>query len=210
MYSKPIFEPEDRDEVYRLIDDLAFGTLVSAGAAGLVVSHLIFLLDRTRGQSGTLMSHLAAANPHCDAIRAGAPSVAVFEGPHGYISSSWYPGYPARDSAPTWNFSVVHAHGRPAVVDQKATIRHLDDVVAHMERGRDRAWQMKELGPGGMARRLPHILAFELPVERLEAKFKMGQDERRPDTLAAIDELRAEGRTDLAEVMARKNAGRTD
>lgn len=208
MYTKPMFEPEDREEVFRLIDDVVFGSLVSNGANGLVVSHLIFLLDRNRGENGTLMSHLAAANPHCEVIRDGSPCVAIFEGPHGYISSSWYPGYPNRDSAPTWNFSVVHAHGHPVVVGDKAMVRHLNDVVIHMERGREKEWHMKELGPGGMARRMPHVLAFELPIERLEAKFKMGQDERAPDTFAAIDSLRAEGRSDLADLMSRKNKTR--
>ena len=133
----------------------------------------------------------------------------IFNGPHGYISSSWYPEQPVRDSAPTWNFAVVHCHGRPVQIDEHATARHLLELVDVLEGGREDRWHMRELGLGGMQRRIPNIIGFELAANNLEAKFKMGQDERLYDTRGAIDALRVTEPA-LAETMVRHNAGRRD
>jgi transcriptional regulator len=88
------------------------------------------------------------------------------------------------------------------------TARHLLKLVDHMEKGREKRWRVKELGPDGMNRRLPHILGFELPIERLEAKFKMGQDERLRDTRAAIEMLRDKIDPLLSVLMERHNEKR--
>ncbi|RVD56773.1 FMN-binding negative transcriptional regulator, partial [Mesorhizobium sp. M7A.F.Ca.ET.027.03.2.1] len=172
MYSKPEFAPLSHDEVFGLIEAAAFAAVVTAGPQGLVVSHLPFVLDRARGENGTLVSHLARANPHSTLISEGRETVAIFHGPHGYISPSWYPRNPVRDSAPTWNFAVVHCHGHPVPLDEHATARHLLQLVEVLEKDRDDRWRMRELGPGGMERRIPGIMGFDLPVGRLEAKFK--------------------------------------
>lgn len=158
MYTKPEFAPLSRDEVFGLIEAAAFATAVTAGPQGLVVSHLPFVLDRTRGENGTLVSHLARANPHSTLISEGRETVAIFHGPHGYISPSWYPRNPVRDSAPTWNFAVVHCHGHPVPLDEHATARHLLQLVDVLEKDRDDRWRMRELGPGGMERRIPGII----------------------------------------------------
>lgn len=209
MYSRPEFTPADADAAFALIERAVFGTLVTAGPDGPVVSHPIFMLERGEGQNGALVSHLAAANEHCDLIRQGLPTVAIFMAEHGYISSSWYPRRAdgERDNAPTWNFATVHCHGRPRVLDVRETARHIRDCVEHLEAGRDDRWRLKELGPGGMKRRLPNVLGFRLPIERLHAKFKMGQDEPLPDTEAAIGRLEA-GDPALAARMRRENEGR--
>jgi transcriptional regulator len=208
MYSKPVFAPADTLEVYDFIDRTVFGTLVTKSPDSLVISHLIFMLDRTRGAHGTLVSHLSKANEHARLMLEGAESAAIFVGEHGYISSSRYPGYPVRDSAPTWNFSVVHCHGHPRALDADGATAHLRDAVGHLEQGRDQPWNIDELGDEGIARRVANIVAFELPIERLDAKFKLGQDERLPDTCAAIEHLRREGGCPLAVRMEEKNRHR--
>jgi len=209
MYSKPEFAPLSRDEAFGLIEATAFATVVTSGPKGLAVSHLPFVLDRTRGANGTLVSHVAGANPHSALIAQGRETVAIFQGPHGYISSSWYPRNPARDSAPTWNFAVVHCHGHPVPLDDQGTARHLLQLVGVLEKDREDHWHMRELGPGGMERRMPGIIGFDLPIERLEAKFKMGQDERLYDTAGAIRALEASDPA-LAAMMKAHNAHRQD
>ena len=205
MYNRPEFEP-GVPEAARLIETVRLGTLVTQGPERLMASHLPFLLDRERGPHGTLVSHLARANSHAGLIEAGEPCLVVFLGPHGYISSSWYP---QRDSAPTWNFAVVHAHGRPRLLDRGATARHIATLVETQEQGRKDAWQLQEV-----ARRfntmLDRVVGFELPIEHLDAKFKMGQDERLGDTQAAITHLKQDGAEELAVLMHDLNAGRQD
>ncbi|RUW63731.1 FMN-binding negative transcriptional regulator [Mesorhizobium sp. M7A.F.Ca.US.008.03.1.1] len=209
MYSKPEFAPLSQDEVFCLIEEAAFATVVTSGPQGLVVSHLPFVLDRVRGENGTLVSHLARANPQSALIAEGRETVAIFHGPHGYISPSWYPRNPVRDSAPTWNFAVVHCHGHPVSLDDHATAKHLLQLVDVLEKDRDDRWRMRELGPGGMERRVPHIIGFDLPIDRLEAKFKMGQDERLYDTSEAIRALEQNDPA-LATLMTAHNAHRQD
>ena len=210
LHTRPEWSPQSPTEAFELIDRSVIGILVTSGPGGLAVSHLPFLLARARGRNGTLVSHVATVNDHAPLIEGGAPSVAIFRAEHGYISSSWYPADPVRNSAPTWNFAVVHCHGRPQPMTTQRTVRHLVDLVEHMENCRDNHWRVGELGPGGMERRLPNILGFELPIERLDAKFKMGQDERLPDTRGAIEALRAGGDAALADLMERHNQNRRE
>ena len=208
LYTKPEWSPETATEAFELIDRTVLGIFVSCTPLGPAVSHLTFLLDRTRGRHGTLVSHLASDNEHAEFVRNGTMSMAIFRAEHGYISPSWYPSELARDSAPTWNFAVVHCHGCPTPTTSEDTARHLRELVDRMEKGRENRWQLRELGTGGMNRRLPHILGFEMPIERIEAKFKMGQDERLSDTRAAIGKLQDGSNRSLSDLMRRHNEKR--
>jgi len=207
MYTKPEFAPLSENEVLDIIKATVFATVVTQGDTGLVVSHLPFVLRKSDAGAIKLESHLARANPHSQLIAEGRETVVIFNGPHGYISSSWYPAEPVRDSAPTWNFAVVHCHGRPVQIDDHATARHLLELVDILEGGRENRWHMRELGPGGMQRRIPNIIGFEIAATQIEAKFKMGQDERLYDTKAAINALTVSDPT-LAEMMTRHNVYR--
>lgn len=200
LYTKPYFQPQATSEIFDVVDRVVLGTLVTPHAGGAAISHPIFMADR---EGNRLVSHVAIGNDHAEHLRAGLPSVAILMDAGSYISSSWYPAAPARDSAPTWNFVVAHFHGRPRILSGAATARHLHELVRHMEKGRPDAWHLRELGPGGLERRLPNILGFDLPIERVETRFKLGQDERPRDMAAAAGKLREEGRTDLADAMVR-------
>ena len=96
---------------------------------------------------------------------------------------------------------VAHIHGVPEIMSDAGTVRHLQDLVTHMERGRDRPWQMKELGAGGMGRRLPNILGYTMKIDKMEVKFKLGQDERSADMQAATEQLDKTGQQELADRM---------
>lgn len=211
MDNRPEFAPADAREAAALIAENPFAVLVTAGPDGIVATHLPLLYDETNGAFGTLTGHLAADNSHAALVTAGLESLAIFTGPHGYISSSWYPRRPdgLRSSAPTWNYSTVHCHGRPEILPETATRRHLAALVEAMERGRADRWRMGELGTGGLERRMPRIIGFSLPVSRLQARFKMSQTEEQPDTAAAIAALRGEDPA-LAALMARHNPSAGD
>jgi transcriptional regulator len=136
----------------------------------------------------------------------------MFTGPHGFISSSWYPGRPAeggaRNNAPTWNFAMVHAHGKPQCMTDVGTAQHIMDLVEHLEKNRPMPWSVKELGPGGMGSRIPKILGFEIEITQLRAKFKMGQNEPLADTQAAIEHLAQGENPALALMMSQLNTKR--
>jgi transcriptional regulator len=148
------------------------------------------LLSAAPGDRAVVIGHLSRANPHTEALAAGAPSVAVFHGPQGYLSSSWYDG---RDMAPTWCYVAAHVHGRPTLSgDDAHTLRCVRALVEHLERGRPGEWRMTELGDAGIARRVPRIVGFEIPVTRAEMRWMLGEGERPSDLTAAIEHLRAE------------------
>jgi len=203
MYNKDIFQPSDLTAAHDLIQAYNFGILITHTPTGLIASHLPWTLDPAKGQYGTLVSHMARANPHAEALQSSDEMLVIFSGPHGYISASWYA---ERDSAPTWNYTTVHCYGRVRVYDtDPANIQHLGTLVEQHEAERPDRWRMHELGRGGMQRRLPNIVVFELPITRLEAKFKLGQDERPQDTAQAITALEQHGQHDLATLMHQYN-----
>ena len=198
LYTKDYFQPHNDDEIFDLIDRTVLGTLITPHEGGVAISHPIFMIDR---QNRRLISHIAMDNDHGQYLRSGLPSVAILMDQGAYISSSWYPNYPQRDSAPTWSFMVAHIHGKPEIMSDTETVQHLQDLVSHMERGRDKPWQMKELGPGGMGRRLPNIFGYTMPIDKMEVKFKLGQDERNGDMQAATVQLDKDGQQALADRM---------
>src|SRR5699024_152749 len=106
--------------------------LCSSDLEGLAISHPIFMVDR---ENRKLISHIAMNNDHGKYLQAGLSSVAILMDSGSYISSSWYPNYPERDNAPTWNFMVAHIHGKPQMISEKETVNHLYDLVDHMEQG---------------------------------------------------------------------------
>ncbi len=198
LYTKDYFQPHNDDEVFDLIDRTVLGTLITPHEEGLAISHPIFMVDR---ENRKLISHIAMNNDHGKYLQAGLSSVAILMDSGSYISSSWYPNYPERDNAPTWNFMVAHIHGKPQMISEKETVNHLYDLVDHMEQGRHKRWHMQELGSEGLDYYLPNILGYTMTIDHIEVKFKLGQDERKSDTQAAIEKLEKDGQYELAARM---------
>jgi transcriptional regulator len=205
VYLKPVYEPPDLESVHALIDQVVLGTLVAVGPHGLTAAHLPFLIDPHRGRYGTLISHLAAANPQAELITAGVGMMAIFLGPNAYVSASWFK---QRDSAPTWAYAAAHCHGRPVAQDRRDSLHNITRLVNTLEEGRASRWHLRELGPDGVSDRMPRIVCFELPIERVEARFQLGQEERPADIAAAADRLSQEGNHKVAELIRAHNRGR--
>jgi transcriptional regulator len=187
MYIPPAFVEQRLDVLHEFIAAHPFATLVARGAGGLIASHLPVLLDRARGERGTLQLHLAAPNPQCDDLAAGTEALAIFHCPHAYISPTWY----AKAAVPTWNYVVVHAYGSPRAMDDGDLHRHLNQLVAAYEK----EWTTDAaLGADGFAKLRGAIIGFEIPIARLEGKWKLGQNRTPQDRSGAIAGLRATGR----------------
>jgi transcriptional regulator len=190
MYVPKHFDAPDQAWCHVLIERESFALLVSTGGDGApFATHLPLLLDRDRGPRGTLVGHLARANPHARLLAEGASTLAVFQGPHAYVSPGWYRVHP---SVPTWNYVAVHAYGRPVVVEEPGRVKALlDRLVKTYEDGRAEPWRFDTL-PGdyvdGMIR---GIVAFELPIDRLEGKAKLSQNRGAEDRASAIQGLEA-------------------
>ncbi len=209
MFIRSCWQPRSLDTAYGLVDDYPWALLVNNGEAGPFATNLPLLLDRTRGKHGVLLGHLARANDHARALFANpTPTLAIFHGPQSYVTASWYP---ARQMPSTFYYSAVHCYGRvreQTTADLERTLGILND---RMEKPIPDGWRMDEIPHSEITRRLPHIVGFELEIERFEAKFKLGQDEPLRDALAVADRLAASADSEhlaLAAAIRRENAGR--
>ena len=202
LYVPAHFATDDRDAMARLMREHPFATLITPAGGELHVSHVPLLHLPEGGPHGTLVGHFARANPHWRHAE-GAESLAVFHGPHAYVSPSWYAA-PER-MVPTWNYAAVHAHGTLSPVADGAEARSvLDALVERFEGGRAAPWRFTMPAPQRDAM-VGAICAFRIPIRRLEGKFKLSQNRSVDDRVRVAQGLRGEGyaeATATAEWMA--------
>jgi transcriptional regulator len=187
MFVRPSWLPQTQQDIYDMIVQNSWGMLISNGVTGPEVTDLPFVLDTSRGEKGVLTSHLARANAQSLGLqKLTEPALAVFHGPSSYVTASWYPG---RDMPPTVYYSAVHCYGPLEFQDQEQLRDAVETLTARNEQGVSNGWKTSEIPDEAIVRRLPAILGFELRIERLEAKFKLGQDEPKRDAMAVAERL---------------------
>lgn len=197
MYVPEEFVVGDADVAWRLIEDHSFGLLISCEADQPVGTHLPFMADRARN---LLIAHLARANSHWEEL-GGRQVMAVFQGPHGYISPSWYARAPA---VPTWNYAAAHVYGQAAVIDDPVQLRQMVFDLARRHEPAD-GWNPEDLPGRFVDGMLKGIVGLGIAVERIESKHKLSQNRPTGDRERVIEALRAGARPDdhaLADYMA--------
>jgi len=201
MYVPTAFRLDDPQRVAEVMRTFDFALLVTAPANASVggapqASHLPFLFDADRGETGTLYAHMARANPQWRDFAAlaekGQEALVIFQGPHAYISPSWYgAGSP---QVPTWNYVAVHAYGLPRVMEGGEETRALlDRLVTVQEAQQPQPWSTAGLTEKFMEGMLRGLVAFEIPVTRLEAKAKLSQNKPAPQFAAATAAVEQSG-----------------
>jgi transcriptional regulator len=188
MYVPQAFATSDQTAIADLISAYGFATLVTAGDDGIVATHVPTLYAPSRGKQGMLEAHLARTNPHGRALD-GASVLAIFTGPHAYISPSWYETHP---SVPTWNYAAVHVYGRARLVEDPQQLRDLvGRLVDKYEAGRPAPWSMAGLSERYVSGMLNAIVGVEIDIERIEAKHKLSQNRKPADRRGVIKALSA-------------------
>lgn len=194
MYNPPHFRVGEVSRIHDFIEAFNFGILFSGGEA----SHLPFLLDRAAGERGVLYAHVARANRQWQSVRDGGDVLVVFPGPDAYISPIHY-----RDTlpVPTWNYVAAHAYGRARVIEEPDEIRSiLERMVAFEETRNGTGWRTDAIPPDAMPPLLRQIVAFEIPIDRLEGKWKLGQNRDAANRRRAAEGLLATGQPRAVEV----------
>jgi transcriptional regulator len=205
LYIPSHFAQNDPAEIHAFVRRHSFATFASAGADGnLIASHLPLLLDERQGSQGALVGHLARANSHWLQLE-GRPVVAIFTGPHAYISPTWYA---EPNTVPTWNYAAVHGYGTCRLVhDARELMGILQDYVTVYEGSLPEPWQFD--AESEFAQRLAgQVVGFRVEIARWEAKWKLGQNhspERRHRTIAALEQQADAGAREIAALM-RANA----
>jgi len=209
MFVRDCWKPHSVDEIYQLIDDNPWAMLISHAEHGPLGTNLPLLLDRSEGQ-GIISGHLARGNEHAELLfRENTPLLAVFQGPYSYVTGSWYP---KRDMPSTVYYTLVHCYGFASpMTDDVELGRSVEELTQRMEAAYENGWKTTDIPESAITRRLRHIVGFRLRIDRLEAKFKLGQDEPRKDALAVADQLAARSRPEdtwLVETIRRYNQNR--
>ncbi|MGF6493705.1 transcriptional regulator [Luteibacter sp. 621] len=203
MYVPALFTESDPAVLHRFVREHPLGMLVTHTAAGLDANHVPFLLDEARGGSGVLVAHVARANTVWRDVADGDDVLIVFRGAHGYISPNWYPSkQETHRHVPTWNYEVVHAHGRIRVIDDEKYVR---GVVARLTREHEarlpEPWKMSDAPADYLAEELAHIVGIEVEITRLKGKRKLSQNRTSGDFEGAVNGVEGSGNLALANAM---------
>lgn len=202
MYLPPHFAEQRIEVLADFMRAHPFATLVSPGADGPFATHLPLLWDPAPAPFGTLTGHIARPNPHGRGAPAGLDSLAIFHGPQAYISPNWYPSKREHGKAvPTWNYIAVHAAGPLTLIDDPAWLLALVTRLTDLhERNSAVPWRVSDAPAGFLEAMLRGIVGVEIPVRRLEGKWKLSQNRPAPDRAGTIAGLDGRGDTDAIAV----------
>jgi len=183
MYTPSAFRQNDLAALHRQMRACRLPTLVSHGTNGLLASHLPLLLEPDEGPCGTLYGHFARANPQWRDLAKGSPVLVIFQGADAYISPSWYAAKAEHGKVvPTWNYISVQAQGRAEVFDDAERLLQLVSRLSERhEAGRPQPWAVSDAPGDYITDMLRAIVGFALPIERLDGKWKLGQNRSQAD-----------------------------
>lgn len=189
MYLPAAFAETDTTKLHDFIERHSFGLLVSSVEGVPFATHLPFLLERGAGPHGALIGHMARANPQWRDL-AAQTALAVFSGPHVYVSPSWYE---SDNVVPTWNYTAVHAYGRARLVEDPAGLRTIvESSIAFYEASMPRPWKL-DVSEEFVNRMLAQIVGFRIDIDRLEGKFKLNQNHPRERQTKVVRALEGQG-----------------
>jgi len=178
MYTPGVNRIEDPDLILDLMRRYSFATIVSVADGAPIATHLPILVEP--GDPVTLYGHIARANSHWRSLAAGSNCLAIFAGPHGYISPRWYENAP---SVPTWNYVSVHASGHSEVIEDEAqALDHLEKMISTFDPTLAEG-QPESIDRAYLKRLLPGIAVFKITVDHIDAKAKLSQNKPEEDRL---------------------------
>ena len=205
MYT-PKANAETRVEVMQaLIQVHPLGTWTLLAADDLLTQHIPFRLDAERGPFGTLVGHVARANPVWRSPPSAVRSVVSFQGPQAYVTPSWYPSKREHGkTVPTWNYAVVHARGVPVFIeDREWLLAHVSSLTDQHEAAEAAPWAVSDAPAEYVDRMLGAIVGVEIPIERLLGKWKTSQNRSTADKAGVVAGLVRRGDAESAELVAR-------
>ena len=188
MYVPPAFAQLDLDELYQVIEQRSFATLITQDETGAQASHIPLVLQREPGSYGWLEGHFAKVNSQATQVEQ-TPVLAIFHGPHAYVSPGWYE---TNAAVPTWNYVAVHVHGKlQAITDQAQKLQMLNRMVDTYEANLPRPWSLADADPAYVQKLINAIVPFRIRIESIVGQLKLSQNhpaERRERVIAGLDQ----------------------
>ncbi|GAB3802281.1 protease synthase/sporulation negative transcriptional regulator PaiB [Spirosoma humi] len=204
MYIPKSFQETDRDTLFQFIRTHSFALLISTGDDGIpVATHLPIDLRPTADGQFQLVGHVAKANPHWKLFAHGTPSLAVFSGPHSYISSSWY----NHVNVPTWNYLSVHVTGQTSLLTEDETLNFLRQQVDKYETKSACPVSIESMTEAYVRKEMRGLVAFSMTIDKMEGAAKLSQNRDDTNYQVIISELRQTG-DPTADALANEMAAR--
>jgi len=196
--------------LHKMMAQHPLAAVVTLGSDGLIATHIPLVFEEDGSEFGLLKGHVSRANPQWRNPAAGVDALAIFSGPQHYISPNWYPGKLADEKeVPTWNYVVVHASGPLRIVEEAEwLLAHLNSLTDTHEAASPMPWKVGDAPVDFIASLLKGIVGFEIPIRKLEGKWKVSQNRNEADRHGAVEGLSQLGTGD-ASVMARLIADAT-
>jgi len=195
MYNPPHFQEERPEVLHQLIREHSLAALVTLGADGLIANHAPLILYPDVGPLGTLRGHLSRMNPQWRDSLPEVQALAIFQGPSAYITPSWYPTKAASGKVvPTYNYMVVHAHGPLQTYEDPQLLERNVRALTELHEARfAQPWSVEDAPPESVKGLLKSIVGIEIPIARLEGKWKISQNRPAEDRQGAVDGLQQAG-----------------
>ena len=206
MYTEPFFREERVDVLHEVMQSIGLVSLISMGREGLDASHVPVVVNMEEGDKGTIHGHLFRGNDQWKKADVHIPVLVIFSGPETYVSPSWYESKKKTPNVvPTWNYVAIHAYGKINFYDDRdRLLSMIAKLTDRHEQGRSTPWSVTDAKEEYIEKLLKGVIGFEIPIERLDGKFKLSQNKNEADRLGVVQGLQADGVSsalDVAEMM---------
>lgn len=187
MYIPKYYQVKDMDEIVKMIEKNSFATVVTTKKGKPIASHLSLQLYK-EGEDYFITGHLAYGNPQWRTFETCESVLVIFQGPHAYISSSWY----EQENVPTWNYQAVHMYGQASILDEEALKQDLTMLLEKYEKHREHPVLWDTLSPHLLEKQLKGIVGFKIKVQEIQAAYKLSQNRDEEDYQNIIEKLQKE------------------
>lgn len=184
MYTPPYYENKDIDQIKRFLKENSFGILVNVVDNKPWGTHIPLELEQDLNGVDILVGHIAKANPQWRYFSDNAEVLCIFNGPHAYVSSSWY----KEEEVPTWNYIAVHVYGTLKVLSEEETMASMFRLVDKYEAGSKNPINLKDMSPKTL-RQVKGVVGFKIQITDIQATYKLSQT-RQEDHAKIITELK--------------------
>jgi len=184
MFIPDIYKNENQEEIRTFLVENSFGILVNQTDGKLCATHIPLELDINKEGKEVLLGHLSKENPQWKGFTDHDKVLAIFSGPHSYISSSWY----NHENVPTWNYIAIHVYGKIKIIEGEAVINSLKKLVDKYEQNSENPIRMEGLSEKTMMQSRG-IVAFEIEIQEIQATKKMSQNRDDIDHTTIVLEL---------------------
>ena len=198
MYMSPVFKNEDREAIFDFIENNGFGILVSSSNPRILATHIPFDLYKNQDGQMYLQGHVAKGNPQWKEFATQSEVLVIFNGPHSYISSSWYD----HENVPTWNYIAVHVYGKINILSGEPLLSSLKKMVDKYEKGSKNPVSVSTMSESFLKKQINGIVGFEIEITELQAAYKLSQNRDAKNQQAIVDALNETNDTQAKAIAA--------